>query len=166
MPIIASIEDLENYVNQIGECLVYPDNNGRDITSLVAEGSLAERRQRALQWAESLHLAKKLFLCLAAGQQYSLFSWQHFVQVYPRSSNQYLNLDEDGLLGTIRGHGAGTRRALLQASGMPAGRFTAALNGLQMKMLVTFCGAASDEDGRPMECFDLTDNWLPDEFGI
>jgi hypothetical protein len=166
MPVIAAIEDLEKYINQVGECLVHPASGQTDITSLLASGSLAERRQCALQWARELHLAKKAFLHPVSGLQEALISWRKFTLVYPGQSNQPLNLDEDGLLGVIRWYGAGSRRALLQMSGMPAGRFTAALNGLQMKMLVTVCGTGEDEEGRTMECYDLTDNWLPDEFGI
>jgi len=166
LPIIESIEDLENFIDRVGVCLVYPATEQQDITSLLASGSLAERLQVASHWARELHLAKKAFLYPLNSQQEALVSWQRFTRVYPGQSNQSLNLDEDGLLVVIRRQGAGSFRALLQASGMPAGRFTAALTGLQMKLLVTLCGSAVDEDGRPMDCFDLTDNWLPDEFGI
>jgi hypothetical protein len=54
----------------------------------------------------------------------------------------------------------------MQMSGIPARRFNAALLGLRKKMLVAFCGKTFDEDGQQMECFMLTDTWLPDEFGI
>ncbi|HPC05167.1 MAG TPA: hypothetical protein PLI60_00475 [Anaerolineaceae bacterium] len=166
LPIIESIEDLEIFVNQVGACLVYPSREQQDITSLLASGSLAERRQCASHWAKELHLAKKAFLYPLNSQQEALVSWRNFTRAYPGQSNQVLNLDEDGLLEVIRRQGTGSLRALLQASGMPAGRINAALTGLQMKMLVTICGKATDEDGKSMDCFDLTDNWLPDEFGI
>jgi len=166
LPIIESIEDLETFVNQVGACLVYSAREQQDITSLLASGSLVERRQCASHWAKELHLAKKAFLYPLNSQQEALVSWRNFTRAYPGQSNQSLNLDEDGLLGVISRQGNGSLRALLQASGMPAGRFNAALTGLQMKMLVTLSGSATDEDGKPMDCFDLTDNWLPDEFGI
>jgi len=166
MPIIASIDDLEKYINQVGECLVHPYPGWNDITSLLKGDDVHEREQRAFRWAEELHLAKKLFLSLAVEQQFTLTSWRKFVQVYPRRSNQILNLDEDGLFEVIRREGGESSRRLLQMSAMPTDRFGAAMLGLRGKMLVTLCGKVVDDDGQQMYCFDLTDNWLPDEYGI
>ena len=146
--------------------MVYPCPGREDITSLLEGDDLQERMQRALQWAEELHLAKKAFLSLAVEQQLTLTSWRRFVEVYPRRSNHALNLDEDGLLEVIRREGAGSSRRLIQMSGIPARRFNAALLGLRRKMLVALCGTTLDEDGQQLVCFDLTDNWLPDEYGI
>ena len=51
LPIIESIEDLENFIDRVGVCLVYPATEQQDITSLLASGSLAERLQVASHWA-------------------------------------------------------------------------------------------------------------------
>jgi hypothetical protein len=166
MPGIVTLSDVEAFVNGVGECMVYPCPGHEDITSLLEGNDLQERRQRALRWAEELHLAKKAFLSVAVEQELTLTSWRRFIQVYARRSNQSLNLDEDGLLEVIRREGGGSSRRLMQMGGMPARRFNAALLGLRMKMLVAFCGKTFDEDGRQMDCFMHTDTWLPDEFGI
>lgn len=169
MPNIAAItnkDQLIEYVNQVGECLLYPLEGYKDLFSLVPEENTDERVQRVWTWCEQLHLEKKLFLSLACEGKPTASSWHHFVRVYPQRSMSILNLDEDGLLGVIRKMGGGSSREILQMSGMPADRFHAALTGLCCAMRIACCGQDKSDDEAIMYYFDLTERWVPEEFVV
>ncbi len=159
-------DQLVAFVNQVGECLLYPLDGYKDLYSLVGGENNEDRMNLVCTWAEQLHLEKKIFLSLACEGKPTATSWHRFIQVYPKRSMSALNLDEDGLLGVIRKMGGGSSREILQMCGMPANRFDVALTGLRCAMRIACCGQEESDDRTILYSFDITERWVPEEFVV
>lgn len=169
MDIIAGIttrEQLVDFVNRVGECPVLPRAGYVDIFSQLVGGSDEERKRRAWGWCDQLHFQKQFFVSLAIERTLTATSWHKFVKVYPARTQSTINIDEDGLLEVIRRMEGGSSRKIFQMSGMPAQRFENALAGLRSKMMIACSGVEKTEDNRYLYCYDITDRWVPEEFGV
>lgn len=151
------------FINQCGECVLFPRKGYPDLFSHVAGSSIEDRRTKAWRWSDELHLERKLFLSLATKGRVTLTSWQRFSEVFPERSSEPLTPTEEDLLERLRQLGPTSTPDLRRASSLPKNVFKKVLKQLRQKMRVAIVGIRHDTKTKHVYSYDLTERWISED---
>ncbi len=148
------------FVEQNGECVLFPLKGYPDLFSQVAGSSIEDRRTKAWRWSDELHLDKKIFLSLAIKGRVTLTSWRHFVEVFPERSSKPLTAAEEHLLERIQQLGPISTPDLRRASSLPKNIFNNALKHLRQMMRLAIVEIKQETKTKFVHFYDLTERWI------
>lgn len=152
------------FVEENGECVLFPLEGYPNLFSRVAGATVEERRNKAWHWSDELHLEKQLFSSLAIKGRVTLTSWARFVVVYPERDSGALRPGEDKLLELIRMHGAMLTPELRREAGMTEVRFERVLQGLRRSMRLAVVEIRQETRTKYVYRYDLTERWVPERY--
>ena len=153
------------FVEQIGECLLFPLKGFPDLFNRVAGSTAEDKREKAWRWSDELHLEKKIFLSLAIRGRVTLTSWRHFVEVFPERSSKPLTTVEEEILESIHELGPISTPELRQVTSLSKSAFDNALKRLRQKMRVAIVEIRRETKTKHIYRYNLTERWIP-EFNI
>ncbi|MCR4404039.1 MAG: hypothetical protein NUW06_01865 [Candidatus Acetothermia bacterium] len=145
------------FVEQVGDCLLFPLKGQADLFSNVAGETIDERRTKAWGWSDELHLEKRLLLSLAVRRRVTLTSQTRFAEVYPERSREPLTDHEAALLALVREAGPLPTPEPYRATGLEQRLLDKALTGLRRKMLLAIAGNRHESATKHVYLYGLTE---------
>lgn len=149
------------FVEQIGECVLFPLKGFPDLLSRIVGSSVEDRREKAWRWSDELHLEKNIFLSLAIDGRVTLTSWRHFVELYPERSSKPLTTAEEEILESISEFGPASTPELRQVTSLSKSDFNSALKRLRQKMRVAIVEIRHETKTKHVYVYNLTERWIP-----
>jgi hypothetical protein len=161
---IESKQQALKFVEQSGECVLFPLKGYPDLFSQVAGPTIEDRRTKAWYWSDELHLEKKIFLSLAIKGRVTLTSWGRFVEVFPKRSSKSVTTAEEEILDLIRQLGPTATPDMRRAASLPKNLFDQALKRLRQNMRVAIIEIKQETKTKHVYSYDLTERWVPDMY--
>lgn len=157
---IQTKQQVLEFVEQSGECILFPLKGFPDLFSRVTGPTVEDRRTKAWSWSDELHLEKRLFLNLAIKGRATLTSWGRFAEVFPKRSSKPLTSAEEELFERIRELGPISTPDLRRAASLPKNLFDQALKRLRQMMRLAIVEIKQETKTKHVYSYDLTERWV------